>query len=78
MENMELNEEAEVGSMITVSFTVFIVKTGMLSKIHRYAPRVHYGFLNEEDMYNNRGDALISVKGLLRQDPSKLFFRTAM
>jgi phospholipid/cholesterol/gamma-HCH transport system substrate-binding protein len=48
---MKLNEEAKVGLMITVSFTVFIVMIAMLAKINisrsGYTLRVYYSFLND-------------------------------
>jgi len=48
---MKLSEEAKVGLMITVSFTVFIVMIAMLAKINisrsGYTLRVYYSFLND-------------------------------
>ena len=48
---MKLNEEAKVGLMITVSFTVFIIMMAMLAKINisrsGYTLRVYYSFLND-------------------------------
>jgi phospholipid/cholesterol/gamma-HCH transport system substrate-binding protein len=48
---MKLNDEAKVGLMITVSFTVFIIMIAMLAKINisrsGYTLRVYYSFLND-------------------------------
>jgi phospholipid/cholesterol/gamma-HCH transport system substrate-binding protein len=48
---MKLNEEAKVGLMITISFTVFIVMIALLAKINisrsGYTLRVYYSFLND-------------------------------
>jgi phospholipid/cholesterol/gamma-HCH transport system substrate-binding protein len=48
---MKLNEEAKVGLMITISFTVFIIMIAMLAKINisrsGYTLRVYYSFLND-------------------------------
>jgi phospholipid/cholesterol/gamma-HCH transport system substrate-binding protein len=48
---MKLNEEAKVGLMITISFTVFIIMIAMLAKINisrsGYTLRVFYSFLND-------------------------------
>ncbi len=75
---MKLNQEAKVGLMITVSEAS--------ANLNKIVLRIEKGrgtlgrLLNEEDIYNNFRDASISVKDLfrqLKQDPSKLFFRTA-
>jgi phospholipid/cholesterol/gamma-HCH transport system substrate-binding protein len=48
---MKLNNEARVGLMITVSFTVFIILVAMLAKINvsrsGYTLRVYFSFLND-------------------------------
>ncbi len=48
---MKLNNEARVGLMITISFTMFIVLVALLAKINvsrsGYTLRVYYGFLND-------------------------------
>jgi phospholipid/cholesterol/gamma-HCH transport system substrate-binding protein len=48
---MKLNNEAKVGLMITVSFTIFIILVAMLAKINvsrsGYTLRVYYSFLND-------------------------------
>jgi phospholipid/cholesterol/gamma-HCH transport system substrate-binding protein len=48
---MKLNNEAKVGLMITVSFTIFIVLVALLAKINvsrsGYTLRVYFSFLND-------------------------------
>ncbi|OHD63776.1 MAG: hypothetical protein A2176_14690 [Spirochaetes bacterium RBG_13_51_14] len=48
---MKLNDEAKVGLMITISFTVFIVLVAVLAKItisrSGYSLRVYFSFLND-------------------------------
>ncbi len=48
---MKLSNEARVGLMVTVSFTVFIVLVGLLAKFNisrsGYQLRVYFGFLND-------------------------------
>jgi len=48
---MKINNEAKVGLMITVSFTIFIIVVAMLAKINvsrsGYTIRVYYSFLND-------------------------------
>ena len=48
---MKLNNEAKVGLMITISFTVFIVLVALLAKINisrsGYTLRVYFNFLND-------------------------------
>lgn len=48
---MKLSNEARVGLLITVSFTIFIVMVGVLAKINiaqsGYMLRVYFGFLND-------------------------------
>jgi phospholipid/cholesterol/gamma-HCH transport system substrate-binding protein len=48
---MKLNNEAKVGLMITVSFTIFIALVAILAKVNvsrsGYMLRVYFGFLND-------------------------------
>ena len=48
---MKLSNEAKVGLMITIGFTIFIILVGMLAKINiartGYTLRVYFGFLND-------------------------------
>ncbi len=48
---MKLSNEARVGLLVTVSFTIFIVMVGVLAKINiaqsGYLLRVYFGFLND-------------------------------
>jgi phospholipid/cholesterol/gamma-HCH transport system substrate-binding protein len=48
---MKLSNEARVGLLVTVSFTIFIVMVGVLAKINiaqsGYTLRVYFGFLND-------------------------------
>lgn len=48
---MKLSNEARVGLLVTVSFTIFIVLVGVLAKINiaqsGYTLRVYFGFLND-------------------------------
>lgn len=48
---MKLNNEAKVGLMITISFTVFIILVALLAKINisrsGYTLRVYFNFLND-------------------------------
>jgi len=48
---MKLNNEARVGLLITLSFTVFIVIVGLLAKINvaqsGYSVSIYFGFLND-------------------------------
>ncbi len=48
---MKLSNEARVGLLVTVSFTIFIVMVGVLAKINiaqsGYMLRVYFGFLND-------------------------------
>jgi phospholipid/cholesterol/gamma-HCH transport system substrate-binding protein len=48
---MKLNNEAKVGLMITISFTIFIILVAMLAKINvsrsGYTLRVYFSFLND-------------------------------
>ncbi|TFH43471.1 MAG: MCE family protein [Chrysiogenales bacterium] len=48
---MKLNNEAKVGLMIAICFTLFIVLVALLAKINvsrsGYTLRVYYGFLND-------------------------------
>ncbi|MFH0975587.1 MAG: MlaD family protein [Spirochaetota bacterium] len=48
---MRLSDEARVGLLITVSFTIFIVLVGVLAKINvsqsGYKLKIHFGFLND-------------------------------
>ncbi len=48
---MKLSNEARVGLLVTVSFTIFIVMVGVLAKItiaqSGYMLRVYFGFLND-------------------------------
>jgi phospholipid/cholesterol/gamma-HCH transport system substrate-binding protein len=48
---MKLSDEARVGLLITVSFTIFIVLVGLLAKINvsrsGYSLKIYYGFLND-------------------------------
>jgi phospholipid/cholesterol/gamma-HCH transport system substrate-binding protein len=48
---MKINNEAKVGLMITISFTIFIILVAMLAKINvsrsGYTLRVYFSFLND-------------------------------
>jgi phospholipid/cholesterol/gamma-HCH transport system substrate-binding protein len=48
---MKLSDEARVGLMVTVSFTIFIILVGLLAKINvsqsGYKIRIYFGFLND-------------------------------
>jgi phospholipid/cholesterol/gamma-HCH transport system substrate-binding protein len=48
---MKLSNEARVGMLVTVSFTIFIVLVGVLAKINiaqsGYNLRIYFGFLND-------------------------------
>jgi len=48
---MKLSDEARVGLLITVSFTIFIVLVGVLAKINvsrsGYRLKIYFGFLND-------------------------------
>ncbi len=48
---MKLSDEARVGLMVTVSFTIFIILVGLLAKINvsqsGYKIRIFFGFLND-------------------------------
>ncbi|HQO01029.1 MAG TPA: MlaD family protein [Spirochaetota bacterium] len=48
---MKLSNEARVGMLVTVSFTIFIVLVGILAKINiaqsGYNLRIHFGFLGD-------------------------------
>lgn len=48
---MKLSDEARVGLMVTISFTIFIVLVGLLAKINvsqsGYALKIYFGFLND-------------------------------
>ncbi|HPA70923.1 MAG TPA: MlaD family protein [Spirochaetota bacterium] len=48
---MKLSNEARVGMVVTVSFTIFILMVGVLAKINiarsGYNLRVYFGFLND-------------------------------
>jgi phospholipid/cholesterol/gamma-HCH transport system substrate-binding protein len=48
---MKLSNEARVGLMVTVSFTVFLILVGLLAKINvsqsGYKLRLYFGFLND-------------------------------
>lgn len=48
---MKINNEAKVGLMITISFTIFIVLVAILAQINiaqkGYKLRIYYGFLND-------------------------------
>lgn len=48
---MKMSDEARVGLMVTVSFTIFIILVGLLAKINvsqsGYKIRIYFGFLND-------------------------------
>ena len=48
---MKFSDEARVGLLVTISFTIFIVLIGLLAKINvsqsGYRLRIYFGFLND-------------------------------
>ncbi len=48
---MKISDEARVGLMVTISFTIFIVLIGLLAKINvsqsGYTLKIYFGFLND-------------------------------